>query len=71
MTNNWARSDAASLGEGRPAPARYAHLRVRDEMVFLGWQDGAVPARLRNMFDDFCDSSELGMRSVVPVSPPC
>ena len=62
MTNNWARSDPASLGEGQPAPAQYAHLNLRDEIAFLGWQDGAVPARVRDMFDDFCDSSELGMR---------
>lgn len=66
LTNNWARSDPASLGEGQPVPAKYAHRRLSDELVFLGWQDGAVPARLREMFDDFCDSSELGMRSVVP-----
>lgn len=47
-------------------PARYAGLTLKDEIVFLGWQDGAVPAHLRAMFDDFCDSSELGMRYVVP-----
>ena len=51
-----------SLGEGQPAPAKYAHLNLTDEMMFLGWQDGAVPAHIRNMFDDFCDSSELRMR---------
>ncbi|EKM55529.1 uncharacterized protein PHACADRAFT_256222 [Phanerochaete carnosa HHB-10118-sp] len=66
LTNNWARSNPASLGEGQPVPATYAHLNLRDEIAFLGWQDGAVPARVRNMFDDFCDSSELGMRKPEP-----
>ena len=55
-----------SLGEGLPVPAKYTGLTLKDEVVFLGWQDGAVPARIRTMFDDFCDSSELGMRYVVP-----
>ncbi|KIP09101.1 hypothetical protein PHLGIDRAFT_68238 [Phlebiopsis gigantea 11061_1 CR5-6] len=62
LTNNWAKSDPVSLGEGQPVPAKYAGLALRDEIVFLGWQDGAVPAHLRAMFDDFCDSSEVGMR---------
>ena len=62
LTNNWARSDLVSLGEGQPVPALYAHLSLKDEIAFLGWQDGAVPAHLRDMFDDFCDSSEQGMR---------
>ena len=66
MTNNWAKSDPVSLGEGLPVPAKYASLTLRDEMVFLGWQDGAVPAHLRAMFDDFCDSSEQGMRYECP-----
>lgn len=58
-----------SLGEGRPVPAKYAGLTLKDEIVFLGWQDGAVPSRIRAMFDDFCDSSELGMRYVAPGTP--
>jgi hypothetical protein len=66
LTNNWSRSDLVSLGEGQPVPAVYAHLTLRDEIAFLGWEDGAVPSRLRAMFDDFCDSSEQGMRCVVP-----
>jgi hypothetical protein len=32
------------------------------ELAFLGWQDGATPMRVRALFDDFCDSSELGSR---------
>ncbi|KAF9483842.1 HAD-like protein [Pholiota conissans] len=34
----------------------------REELEFLGWGDGATPNHLRELFDDFCDSSDLGMR---------
>lgn len=34
-----------------------------EELKFLGWRDGgATPNHLRELFDDFCDSSTLGMR---------
>ncbi|KAK1218255.1 hypothetical protein PQX77_014628 [Marasmius sp. AFHP31] len=32
------------------------------ERAFLGWDNGATPQELRNLFDDFCDSSALGTR---------
>ncbi|TFL07697.1 HAD-like protein [Pterulicium gracile] len=33
------------------------------ERAFLGWGDeGPVPEHLRRLFDDFCDSSSLGLR---------
>jgi len=35
-----------------------------EETKFLGWDDGAIPTHLRELFDDFCDSSSLGMRFV-------
>lgn len=35
-------------------------------MRFLGWEQGIAPPALRNLFDDFCDSSVLGMRQVFP-----
>jgi hypothetical protein len=34
-------------------------------MKFLGWEEGVAPPSLRNLFDDFCDSSVLGMRRVL------
>lgn len=37
-----------------------------DEMKFLGWEEGVAPPSLRNLFDDFCDSSVLGMRKPDP-----
>jgi len=33
-----------------------------EERRFLGWDDGVTPTHLRELFDDFCDSSSLGMR---------
>jgi len=33
-----------------------------EERKFLGWDDGVTPTHLRELFDDFCDSSSLGMR---------
>ncbi|EPQ58393.1 hypothetical protein GLOTRDRAFT_36205 [Gloeophyllum trabeum ATCC 11539] len=37
------------------------------ELAFLGWDKGGpVPPRLRALFDDFCDSSTLGMRKPEP-----
>lgn len=32
------------------------------ELAFLGWGEGIIPPSLRALFDDFCDSSTLGMR---------
>lgn len=34
----------------------------QSELEFLGWSDGATPSHLRELFDDFCDSSALGTR---------
>jgi hypothetical protein len=36
------------------------------ERDFLGWSEGATPTHLLELFDDFCDSSALGMRWVLP-----
>ncbi|KAI0705830.1 HAD-like protein [Cytidiella melzeri] len=62
LTNNWAKTDLKALGDGQPAPAKYAALNLKEEIRWLGWEKGAVPPQLRAMFDDFCDSSEQGMR---------
>jgi hypothetical protein len=32
------------------------------ELTFLGWEEGPTPPRLRELFDDFCDSSAVGLR---------
>lgn len=34
----------------------------QSEREFLGWTEGAIPTHLLTLFDDFCDSSRLGMR---------
>ncbi|KXN90528.1 Acyl-CoA dehydrogenase family member 10 [Leucoagaricus sp. SymC.cos] len=36
------------------------------EREFLGWTEGATPEHLLALFDDFCDSSTLGMRKPEP-----
>ena len=64
LTNNFAKPDLAVLGAHERLPARYAALDVDAELAWLGWTEGAVPPRLRALFDDFCDSSELGTRYV-------
>lgn len=35
---------------------------MEEELAFLGWSNGVVPPELREMFDVFIDSSEVGMR---------
>lgn len=46
LTNNFAKTDVPP-----------------SELAFLGWDEGGpTPPRLRELFDDFCDSSALGMR---------
>lgn len=42
-----------------------------EELRFLGWDEGVIPDHLRNLFDDFCDSSALGMRSELVRSDVC
>ncbi|KAJ7074263.1 HAD-like domain-containing protein [Mycena amicta] len=54
LTNNFARTSTEN-----PIP--------QSELAFLGWdQGGATPSALRGLFDDFCDSSELGARKPEP-----
>ncbi|KAI0781051.1 HAD-like protein [Trametes elegans] len=66
LTNNFSKSDADIVGDTPPPPGRYPHFTVQAELEFLGWKDGATPPRLRALFDDFCDSSTLGMRKPEP-----
>jgi len=53
LTNNFARASTEN-----PIPP--------SELAFLGWDLGATPSTLRGLFDDFCDSSELGARKPEP-----
>lgn len=62
------------FGHNSPASGRYKLIALtnnfsrtdvpQEERRFLGWDDGATPTHLRELFDDFCDSSSLGMRFV-------
>jgi hypothetical protein len=62
------------FGHNSPASGRYKLIALTnnfsrtdvppEERRFLGWDDGDTPTHLRELFDDFCDSSSLGMRFV-------
>ncbi|KAF9648067.1 HAD-like protein [Thelephora ganbajun] len=67
LTNNFTgicSSDATRTTgpAGQPPPG----FSLEEEMKFLGWEQGITPPSLRNLFDDFCDSSVLGMRKPEP-----
>ncbi|EIM90196.1 HAD-like protein [Stereum hirsutum FP-91666 SS1] len=63
LTNNFSKTDTSILGD-HPPPGKYGGIKVtlESELKFLGWTNGAVPPGLRALFDDFVDSSEIGMR---------
>jgi len=67
LTNNFTgvcSSDATRTTgtSGQPPPG----FSLEEEIKFLGWEQGVAPPSLRNLFDDFCDSSVLGMRKPEP-----
>lgn len=63
LTNNYSKHITGS-SSSMPLTAAQPPIGVPDsELRFLGWEDGAK-FHLRALFDDFCDSSELGMRYV-------
>jgi len=60
LTNNFSKSEE-TIAVGAPP----GH-DIRKELEFLGWQEGAVTSELRELFDDFCDSSTYGLRKPDP-----
>ncbi|KAI0079973.1 HAD-like protein [Panus rudis PR-1116 ss-1] len=68
LTNNFSKTGAAIVGQD--STPRNAHpdarAAIQSELAFLGWEQGATPQKLRELFDDFCDSSEFGMRKPEP-----
>jgi len=63
LTNNFSKFDsAASDSPGTPNTVPKESIIPQSELEFLGWHEGAVPPRLRALFDDFVDSSTTGMR---------
>lgn len=62
LTNNYSKIDASFLGLDIRHSKRYPGVTVDSELRFLGWERGPVPPQIRNLFDDFLDSSEVGMR---------
>ncbi|KAI0035735.1 HAD-like protein [Vararia minispora EC-137] len=66
LTNNYSKIGKALDDFNSPLAAKYPGLNFQSEMMFLGWDKGAVPSSLRTLFDDFLDSSEVGMRKPEP-----
>ncbi|KAI0273785.1 HAD-like protein [Gloeopeniophorella convolvens] len=62
LTNNYSKIDASFLGFDARFSGRYPGVTLDSELKFLGWDEGAVPPHIRDLFDDFVDSSEAGMR---------
>ncbi|KAH9981530.1 HAD-like protein [Lactifluus volemus] len=64
LTNNYSKVDATFLDLGLETRhlERYPGVTLESELKFLGWERGIVPPHVRQLFDDFVDSSEVGMR---------
>ncbi|KAI5122043.1 hypothetical protein M0805_006028 [Coniferiporia weirii] len=66
LTNNYSKSAETVLGPGVLSGDMSARARYEEELAFLGWTDGPTPPRMRALFDDFVDSSDVGMRKPDP-----
>ncbi|KAI0306788.1 HAD-like protein [Multifurca ochricompacta] len=62
LTNNYSRVDTTFLDLNGRHSEQYPSVTLESELKFLGWEGGAVPSYIRESFDDFIDSSEVGMR---------
>ncbi|KAK7693332.1 hypothetical protein QCA50_002900 [Cerrena zonata] len=62
LTNNFSKTNDAIANDIPPD----SQMTVESELAFLGWEQGPTPPKLRELFDDFCDSSTLGMRKPEP-----
>ena len=67
LTNNFSKLDEIIAGHGGdPASApprdRYPNFSIESERTFLGGEEGPTPPTMKALFDDFCDSSTIGMR---------
>ena len=62
LTNNYSKLDSTFLGIDTRHLPRYPGVTLESELRFLGWESGVVPPSIRGLFDDFVDSSEVGMR---------
>ncbi|KZV93350.1 epoxide hydrolase N-termina [Exidia glandulosa HHB12029] len=55
LTNNYSKEDEGG-----------AHAPDAHDRAHLGWEEGAVPTRIRELFDDWVDSSTEGLRKPDP-----
>ncbi|KAI0313634.1 HAD-like protein [Amylostereum chailletii] len=66
LTNNYAKAHSTLIDFDSALTDKYPGLTLESELQFLGWDDGAVMPSLKALFDDFVDSSEVGMRKPEP-----
>ncbi|KZT11410.1 HAD-like protein [Laetiporus sulphureus 93-53] len=66
LTNNFSKTGLDMIAEVPPSAEQCPDFTIESELAFLGWKEGPTPPRLRALFDDFCDSSALGMRKPDP-----
>ncbi|ETW85731.1 hypothetical protein HETIRDRAFT_122465 [Heterobasidion irregulare TC 32-1] len=66
LTNNFSKTDASLIGHDVTVFEKTPGGTLESELKFLGWENGAVPSGLRELFDDFIDSSQVGMRKPEP-----
>ncbi|KZV75769.1 HAD-like protein [Peniophora sp. CONT] len=66
LTNNYSKTPSTLNDFNSDIAKKYPEITMESEMKHLGWDEGAVPLKLRAMFDDFVDSSEVGMRKPEP-----
>jgi hypothetical protein len=62
LTNNYSKTPTTLDDFDSSLAAKYPGLTLEGELKYLGWDKGAVTTELRMLFDDFVDSSEVGMR---------
>jgi len=70
LTNSFKKSPDSLIGK-EASPPIYAHLTTESELSFLGWHAQPTGANgasqnIKELFDDFIDSSEVGLRKPDP-----
>ncbi|KAA1474868.1 HAD-like protein [Dentipellis sp. KUC8613] len=66
LTNNFSGTESSLRGSDETQSTATPEVDLEAEFKFLGWDQGVVPPKLRELFDDFVDSSIVGMRKPEP-----
>ncbi|TFY65502.1 hypothetical protein EVG20_g5562 [Dentipellis fragilis] len=65
LTNNFSATESSLRGSDETQPTATPEVDLEAEFKFLGWDEGVVPPRVQELFDDFVDSSKVGMRWIL------